>query len=521
MPILARNTLAGTWCLAVLVTGLLCGGASAGDAQATFDDLFGRSVQAAKATRDTADDVDLALELLAAARQAGEHPQLLAIICTQAYDLVIRLEGEHDLAVAAMTLLADGSDEHAIGALEKIVELREERYDSARGLARRQAGEDLIDSFVALAEALSAAGETPRAAAAMSRAEQLAAEVAPNRQGRLYEATQRMEVHRRASQQAAECLSRLSANPDDSQARAALVRLELTDMDDPVAAAGHVDASVDEFLRTYVPLAAKGPEQLSPVAALEVGAWYVHLADEADAVVAAAMFRRAAGYLHRAAADEQDVAEKLRAQLLARSARNGLASVSGMPLATGEYHELVVLVDLREDILAGGWRQLNGGLQTLGKDEARIRLPVKLVGSYTLQVKLTRTDGAGMAAITLPVGDTAVLLKLDAMGLSGLELVDGESTVENATALIGRKLENNRSYSLTAEVSISGERASIAVRVSGRTWVSWRGKMASLGPPWEWSAQQDGAVVIGSDQAAWQFDSVRVKTSDPTCRRLR
>ncbi|MCK4601965.1 MAG: hypothetical protein KAU28_05835, partial [Phycisphaerae bacterium] len=326
---------------------------------------------------------------------------------------------------------------------------------------------------------------------------------------------------RRASQQAAEYLSRLSANPDDSQARAPLVRLELTDMDDPVAAAGHVDPSMDEFLRTYVPLAAKGPEQLSPAAALEVGAWYIHLADEADAVVAAAMFRRAVGYLDRAVANEQDAAEKLRAELLARSARNGLASVSGMPLATGEYHELIALVDLREDVLAGRWRQLNEGVQTLGKDETRIRLPVKLVGSYTLHVKLTRTDGAGMAAITLPVGETAVLLKLDAMSLSGLELIDGEAVVENATALIGRKLENNQSYSLTAEVKISDERANITVRVSGRTWVSWRGKMASLAPPWGWSAEQDGAVVIGSDKATWQFDSVRVKTSDPACRRLR
>ena len=329
MPILARNTLTGTCCLAVLVTGLLCGAASAGDAQETFDNLFGRSVQAAQATRDTADDVDLALELLAAARQAGEYPQLLVIICTQAYDLVIGLDGECDLAVAAMTLLADGSDEHVVDALGKIVDLRQERYDSARGLARRQAGEDLIDSIVALAESLSAAGDISEAAAAMSRAERLAAETAPNRQGRLYEATQRMEVHRRASQQAAEYLSRLSANPDDTQARAALVRLELTDMDDPVTAAGHVDASMDEFLRTYVPLAAKGPEQLSPAAALEVGAWYIHLADEADAVVAGAMFRRAIGCLDRAVAGEQDAAEKLRAELLARGARNGLASEGG------------------------------------------------------------------------------------------------------------------------------------------------------------------------------------------------
>ncbi len=518
-----RKSLAHTCCLTALVTALLAGPVLAGDAQATFDDLFGKPLRAVKATRDTADDVDLALELLAAARLAGEYPALMAILCNTAYDLTVNVDGEQAQAIAAMELLAEGPAAQAAEGLERLVAYRREQHAASKGADKQRTGEVLVDSMVALAEAQAASGgDISEALATMRQAEQLAEQWAPNRQTKIYEASQRMSVRNDAARRARAYQEKLTTDPDDSEVRAALVRLELVELDDPQAAGKYLDASLDEFLRTYVPLAARGSSDLSPQAALEVGTWYMHLADHSETTVAAAMFRRAAKCFDRAAMpDGLAPAEQLQAKLAGRDARNKLAGVSGMPMTPGEYHEFVELVDLSEDVLTGGWRALDDGLQTRAAAPAAVRLPVKLTGSYSIQLKIARTRGAGMVGVTLPVGQREVLLRIDSAGLSGLELVDGETVVKNDTALVGRKIDNGEDKTLTIDVSVEGKRASITARVGGRTWVTWRGEVESLSVPFGWSAQQTGAVVIGSEASVWVFNSIRVKTIDAACRRLR
>ena len=522
MLIFARNSLARACCLAVTVAGLLCGPVWAGDAQATFDDLFGQSLRAVRATRDTADDGELAAELLAAARMSGEYPELLSILCRRAYDLTADLDGGQELAVTAMTLLADSVPTEAVEALSSVVELRRNRYQTTRGLGKRIAGEQLIDSMVALADGQMAAGEARAAMTTMANARQLSIEAAPSREVRLFEAAERMNVRQEATRRAEQYRTQLATDPGDRSTRAALVRLELMEMDNPFAAAPYVDESMDEFMRTYVSLAAKGPGALSAPVAMELGDWYAHLAAGADAPVAAAMLRRAAGYYERALSDEAAAVEQADQvkQLLGR-VRGELARVSGIPLAAGQYHELAELLDLREDVLAGRWQRLDHGVRSPATGEARLRLPVTVIGAYTLEVRLARVANGGMATITLPVGDREVLLILDSFGLSGLELIDGERVIDNVTGEGGSRLANDRAYKLVVDVAFGDGRADITVLLDGPMLVTWQGEMESLSAPGAWSGGWAGAVVIGSTGAGWEFDSIRLRPVEPTCRRLR
>jgi len=508
-------------CLAVAVPAMLCGTARAGDAQATFDNLFGKSLRAVRATRDTADDVDLALELLAAARVSGEYPELLSILCGHVYDLTAGLDNQQELAVAAMTLLAEAVPQESVEALRKVVILRQRRYEASRGLAERHAAEELIDSMIALAEGEVAADQVSTAVDTMAQAQRLAREAAPNREVRLFEASERMNVRQQALQRAEQYLARLETDPSDSGARTALVRLEVMEMSDPITAARYVDGSINEFLQTYVPLAASGADELSPSVAMELGAWYAHLADGAEAPVAAAVLRRAIGCYQRVLADEGATEHHSDAGRLLRQARGGLAGESGMPLEAGKYHELTDRLDLRADVLAGRWQVLKQGVRSPRRGQGRLRLPVMVAGSYMLEVWLTRTDNSGMATITLPVADREVLLVVDSSGLSGLELIDGQTALNGPTAVVGRKLTNGRDYKLTVKVAVEGEQAVITVRVDGRTWISWAGGVESLSAPRTWSGGQAGAVVIGSSEAEWNFGSIRLTTADPACRRLR
>jgi len=518
---LAGNSVARAFCLVAVTASLLAGHAQAEDAQDTFDDLFGKQLRSAKGSRDTADDVDLALELLAAGRISGEYPELLSIICRSAYDLVIAVEDEQELAVAAMSLLAENVPTEAVAARQEIVKIRQGQFDASKSSAQRGAGERLIDSLADLAEAQAAADRVLDAVATMLRAKSLAEGVAPSREVGLFEAGERMAIRQAATERAKALAEELERAPGDGAVRAELVRLEVREIDDPAAAARHVDSSLDEFLRTYVPLAAERPEGLSPATLIELGAWYTYLADGADAPVATAMLRRAESCYERAMEAGENGGVSAKAQQFLAEVRGQLAGVAGMPMKLGQ-HELTALISLHEDVVDGQWEAIETGFATKRAGRARLRTPVKVAGSYTLQVRLCRTDGEGMFAVTLPVGEGEVLLKLDSSGLSGLELINGAAVVRNSTAVIGRELKNNNPYTVTVDVSIDDEkRARVAVRVDSRTWISWRGEVASLMAPAEWSPGHPGGIIIGSEDAAWTVGSMRLKTTDPACRRLR
>ncbi|MGB2822432.1 MAG: hypothetical protein WBF17_15710, partial [Phycisphaerae bacterium] len=82
-------------------------------------------------------------------------------------------------------------------------------------------------------------------------------------------------------------------------ARRALVLLYVKDLDSPQQATRLLGPSLNEALRTYIPLAAKDVGELAETACLELAQWYAFLASDASQVARAVCLLRARAYYRR------------------------------------------------------------------------------------------------------------------------------------------------------------------------------------------------------------------------------
>jgi len=86
----------------------------------------------------------------------------------------------------------------------------------------------------------------------------------------------------------------IKKTPDDFKTRSELVNMLVTVIDDPQQAAKYLNEDVDERLRTYVPLAAKGLSELPAESCKNLGDWYMKdLAQTTNSLVKSRMLRRA------------------------------------------------------------------------------------------------------------------------------------------------------------------------------------------------------------------------------------
>ena len=88
--------------LALSMVVAMVGHAQQDQAATAFESLFGPKVRAVKKTATKQDDVELAVEMLAAARQSTEQKPLLVLFCDNAYDLGASSPNGYDHAVNAM-----------------------------------------------------------------------------------------------------------------------------------------------------------------------------------------------------------------------------------------------------------------------------------------------------------------------------------------------------------------------------------------------------------------------------------
>ena len=92
----------------------------------------------------------------------------------------------------------------------------------------------------------------------------------------------------------------LKKDPSNASTRGMLVKTLMVELDDPKSAIKYLNEDVDETWRTYVPIAAKGLDELSETVCLELGHWYYkELSQKALAVGKGALLRRAQSYYKR------------------------------------------------------------------------------------------------------------------------------------------------------------------------------------------------------------------------------
>jgi len=305
----------------------------ADEAADTFNKLYGEDLKRVAATPSPADDVALAKQMLEDAKEAGDQPVFLSLLCEKAYELAVKDASGYATATASMDLLAGKSPEKKVECLRKNAALYQKQYAAARGEAKTKAGEDVITALSALAEAQTGAGDSDAAGGTLRQAITVATVIKSENKAALQDRLENLAPRQKVEKQIEAMQAKLDANPKDEASRKELVRLYLVEMDNPAEAAKFLDEALDEATRKYVPAAAKPVEDAPELACMELGDWYKGLADQATTPTSkGAMLRRAKAYYERfVELHKTDDLARTGATLMLKKIEDALAKVGAAP----------------------------------------------------------------------------------------------------------------------------------------------------------------------------------------------
>jgi hypothetical protein len=500
----------------------------ADEAEDAFNSLYGNDYKRVLASRDTADDVVLAAQLLQAAKAKETQPALAGILCEKARELGSRAPAGYETAADAMEFLAGKFPDRKAPCLEKVVEIRQKQYDAARGLDKANAGEIFIEAVIAAADANGEAGAAAEGSALLKRAMTMATALKSDRKGEIQARLDRLAWRIRAEKQVANLKAKLAANPQDAATRKELIRLCLIDMDDPASAATFLDESCDESMRKYVPAVSRGVDAAPEIACMELGEWYRGLAEASNALGKESLMKRARAYYERFM--KLHTAEDLlrnQAGLALKKADEALVKLaprgSGI-IGPGRWVDLARLVDLQKDVVQGKgddgrdtWKIRDGNLVTTGGSNSRVSLPVAPAGSYEMEIDFERTRGEHGVFFVLPVGASGVGCLLS-HATDGLRL---ENTRPAAPKFALPKLINGQTYTIHFRVLVAGDQADVSVELNGKPCANWSGPQSALSVP-DWCRPKDPRCPgLGGTYIEVVFKSIRLRMLTGTVKMLR
>ena len=275
------------------------------EAEELFQSVFGAACREVAATAAFADDVELARKVLQAAVEVADRPAALALFCEKACELGGKAPEGYETAIDAMRLLADRQPGAEPACWEKIALVLQRVYLRETKFEKLVAGERLVVESIRRADRLRAAGQYAEAAGTLGKALPVARTIRSPQAALMLEMQKFLVSRSRFAAQAAAAEKQLAARPDDRAARETLVRTCLLEFDRPDKAGDLVNEACNEVLRTYVPLAARPPDQVDPNVHGELGLWLKAEAAKASPEGRMLVYRRAGRYLRSALARRQ------------------------------------------------------------------------------------------------------------------------------------------------------------------------------------------------------------------------
>jgi len=335
----------------------------------------------------------------------------------------------------------------------------------------------------------------------------------------------------------------LARDPANVAAREKLVRLYLVDLDDPAAAAKHLEGVKDPSLKKYVPAAAKGAEAAPELACLELAEWYRGFGEAAEKGAKAAMFARAKAYYERfLSLHETDdlgrtaatvALKKVEAELEelggaappTRAGTKATPAVAGGTIKPGKWVDLLPLVDPAQDAVAGTWQRRGSAIVVpTAKPNGRITVPVLPQGNYELQGRFVRTAGNTGFGIILPVGSSSVSLQFSGGSggaAHGLSRVNRQSETRNETGFRPGTLQNGREYAVHARVLLTHDLAEVTATLDGKKLFVWQGSQSALSLYPLWTLPQQGCLGLVAGNTAVTWHDLRLKMLSGEARLLR
>ncbi|MCX7011771.1 MAG: hypothetical protein NTW86_04265 [Candidatus Sumerlaeota bacterium] len=465
-----------------------------GKAQDAFDSLYGADVKRVRATKDTADDAALAAQLLEAARTVEAQPEFLAILCTNACELAAADPKGYETAQAACDLAMEKAPAAAGACQDAIVTIRRRQYDAARGDAKAQACDALIDALAAAADTCLRGGNTEGAYVRLLKAATVARQARSQKADMIEALLKTVAARQRSAAEAERVKKQLEADPANAKVRDQLVRLLVVDLDSPAEAAKYLDGSSDATLRKFVPAAAKPVADAPELACPEMMDWYVTLAATAGLAGKAAMNARAVQYgerflkLHTA----QDL-DRTRAELAVKKAREAAPNPS--PKAAPKVRlNLLAMVVPSKHVVSGAWKADARGFTSDSGACSRVMLPYQVPEEYDYRVDLTRNSGQSTVCLILTKDGRDFVLEITGpSGMTGFAYIDGKHIDTNPTG-VKFPLVNGRRYSFLVQVRNTGLKAF----VDGQQIIAWKTDYKNLTPHSGWALPDKGCVGFGS-----------------------
>ncbi len=263
--------------LAIVIAAAASVAHAAEDAQAVFDSIYGPKLKLVQITPATADDIELAKSMLESARGATSTPDLLLLMCKNAYELGSKDPEGYDTAIEAKKLEAQTKPELKAAAFEAIVAVQQRRYNAAKTADKAAAGEALIDAL--LAQAFTRASDLEAAIAIARRAQGVASTIKSPRQAQIKAGIDAVQARHKLNARIDELKAKLKDNPADKAAGRELVMIYLVNLDSPAEAHKFTFLLDDAELKDRIGLADSDPATLDEKQAMDMGEWYRKLAD--------------------------------------------------------------------------------------------------------------------------------------------------------------------------------------------------------------------------------------------------
>ena len=261
---------------------LAAGGRLPADAQSDFEMVFGEDVKKVAASGNAKDAAALAQKMLELSEKLPDtQRELKVLLWTKAVEYGSRTYDGCETAGKAIGDLMRADEGRKGEWQEKLLAVRQRRYELSRGMQRRKAASELLGQLIAVADIRAAGGKAGEGLKLYRKAMALAGVLRSRRRSeivtKIKSATALVAVERRI-----EVLRRrIEKDAGDVKARTSLILLYLLELSDPAKAAGVVSEDVDEATRTYIPLAAKPVAELAEPVCLEMAQWYVKLSADA------------------------------------------------------------------------------------------------------------------------------------------------------------------------------------------------------------------------------------------------
>lgn len=314
----------------IIFIAVFAAAAAEPDPQKGFEELFGDRVRQAESTPATGDDIALAEELLASLETLAGMPALQTLACRKALSLAMKDTAGYGTAESAAKQLLKRAPEHGAAWKEQLAKIQQLRFARARGKKKAAAGQALLDLLTAAAGGRAAAGETEQALTLYRRALIVAGQIRSDRTRALRAKIEKARNDLAVERSIRALRKKLEAAPADAAARAALITALVTRADDPAAAAKLLDDTVDETLRTFVPLAARDSATIKPADRVQLGAWYRELSSGLPVTARLNMLKRAADcYESFLAGHEQKDVARLRAAVTLKSIEDDIERLGG------------------------------------------------------------------------------------------------------------------------------------------------------------------------------------------------